>query len=75
VTIGVPESYRSGDPLNSLTTFADNSFESLGIDVGTYTWALPHDSVVLTVVPEPTAALLIAGGLLGIAGWRRREHP
>jgi hypothetical protein len=65
--VGVPENYISGSTLNSTSTFAGQSFASLGVSPGTYTWTWNNngnqDSFTLTIVPEPSMA-----GLLGIFG-------
>ena len=72
----VPEGYDSGTLLDeSISTYAGQSFASLGITPGTYVWTLPEDTVTLNVVatvPIPAAAWLF-GSALGFLGWLRRK--
>jgi hypothetical protein len=73
----VPDGYVSGDPLSSTSTFADQTFDSLGLTPGTYlyswgqgaadsTFTVQIDSVdpVESVVAAPEAAtwaMMLAG--------------
>ena len=70
-SVWVPQGYVSGDPLTAIMTFSGQSFASLGLVEGTYTWVLPADNVTFNVVPEPSAALLLGLGLAGLAARRR----
>jgi hypothetical protein len=50
---------------------------SLGLTVGSYVWSWGGsnpDSLTLNIVPEPTTALLLATGLLGLAVQGRRKR-
>ncbi len=71
----VPAGYVSNTPLPALpTTTFPGTIASLGITPGTHTWSWggggPTQSVVVSVVPEPSAFLF--GGLISmvaIGGW------
>jgi hypothetical protein len=73
----VPRQYNSGDPLSSSTTYSGQTFASLGLDVGSFTWTWGSestvDSLTLNIVPEPSTATLMTLGLIGLAA-RRRRH-
>lgn len=77
--LGVPHQYASGDPLSFSMIFALATFASLGMDPGTYVWALPNDTITLVVganpVPLPAALPLFASVLLGsgVLAWRKRK--
>ena len=69
----VSTSFLSGD-----ITFANSSFQSIGMTPGTYVWSwgsgMHADTFTVQVgVPEPSSwALLLAGfGALGLVGYRR----
>jgi hypothetical protein len=72
----VPDNYLSGDPLSSSTTYSGQTFASLGLDVGSFTWSWGEDekadSLTLNIVPEPSTALLVGLGFIGLASRRRR---
>ena len=88
-TFWVPRGYISGSELEaSSSTFAGQSFASLGLVPGTYEWtwdtaAGGTDRIRLNIVSNPVpvgghSALLLAIGLLGLAGGRRlgrKERP
>ncbi len=67
--------YVSGSQFTTGATFANQTFASLGVTPGTYTWTFntTGDTITLSVVPEPTSAVLLAG-LGGVAlSWRSRR--
>jgi hypothetical protein len=75
----VPAGYQSGDLLQGTSTYENETFASLGMEVGTYTWSWgagdTADSFTLEVgnpVPLPSAVLLLGGGLIGLLGLRRK---
>jgi hypothetical protein len=77
--IGVPQGYVSGMQLSATDTYANQTFSSLGLNPGTYTytWGTGGRDHTLTVqvgtVPEPSTALVAAAGILvGLAMWARR---
>jgi hypothetical protein len=77
-SIIVPDDYVSGSQLSGTATWVLQSFDSLGLDEGSYTWTwgsgATADSLTLNIgaVPEPSSALLLGLGALGLAGIRRR---
>lgn len=70
----------AGTPFTAGTaTWANLTLASLGVTPGTYVWTTSSvfngETITLTVVPEPYEYALMAGlGLLGFAGWRRRNR-
>ena len=74
----VPQGYNSGDLLSGSATYAGETFESLGMDVGTYVWTWGDggtaDSFTLNVIPEPGSALLLGMGLAGLSVVRRSRR-
>jgi hypothetical protein len=85
----VPLGYVSGNALSDSSTWTGQTFRSLGITPGTYTWTwglaptaesvgtpdspVPGDSFTVDAVPEPASL-----GLLGVGGislLARRRHP
>ncbi len=82
--LGLPAGYSSGAPLSSSMTFAGETFASLGVTPGTYTWTWGSganaDSVVVQVgnvaaVPGPSTLTLLAAGAAGLAMRRWRRGP
>ena len=69
--------YVSGTALSGTTTFANQTFASLGLTAGTYTYGIPNDTLTVEIptVPEPAAwALMLVGvGLIG-AGMREARE-
>lgn len=79
VTVGgfitVPQGYVSGTALSGSTTFANQTFATLGLTAGSYQYAIPNDTVTVTIpgsVPEPASLALIALAA-GAAGITRRR--
>lgn len=73
----VPVEYQGG-LLEGTSTYLGMTFEDLNMAVGTYVWtwgvANNADSFTLDIVPEPSSALLIALGLVGLAARRDRRE-
>ena len=72
----VPDGYTSEDPLLGSSTYAGETFASLGLVPGTYMWTWGSDSnadsLVLNVVPEPSSLLLASlAGFICCTRWRR----
>jgi hypothetical protein len=77
VTIWVPLDYASNSPLNATMTFENETFATLGLTEGTYTWTWStdgnNDSMTVNIIPEPATSLL--GALTFAAAFlRRRRH-
>jgi hypothetical protein len=74
-TLVVPAGYTSGSALSGSSTYAGESFASIGLTPGTYVWSWGSggsaDSLTL-IVPEPSAVLLLATGFAALA-WRVRR--
>jgi hypothetical protein len=86
-TLLVPTGYVSGSSLSALDTYAGQTFSSLGLTPGTYTWTwgtgAHADSLIVQVgpagspaVPEPSTAILALSGAVAFMtyGWTRRRH-
>jgi hypothetical protein len=71
----VPDGYVSGDPLSGTSTFAGESFTTLGMSQGSYVYTLTGsgDTITLNVVPIPAAVWLFGSALVGL-GWMRRKQ-
>jgi hypothetical protein len=67
----VPQGYISGSYLSGIAVFQGFKTDQIHLNPGTYVWTLPNDTITLTVIPEPSTALLLlpAAGLL----FRRRR--
>jgi hypothetical protein len=78
----VPHGYVSGTALNATDTYAGQTFSSLGLTPGTYTWTwgtgAHADSLTVNVgtasVPEPSSLVLSGIAVAGVMAymWRRR---
>jgi hypothetical protein len=80
--IDVPTGYVSGSPLSDSSTYAGQTFASLGLTPGSYTWTWGSgptaDSFTLDigVVPEPSTWAMLLMGFAGLASvWRKRRGP
>jgi hypothetical protein len=72
--ISLESGFVSGDTVEAASqTHNWESFASLGLDTGVYTWSWAGDSVTLNVVPIP-AAVWLFGSALGWLGWMRRKQ-
>jgi hypothetical protein len=72
----VPQSFISDHQLNATSTYDNQSFSSLGITPGVYTWRWGGgaDQVFyLIAVPEPRVGVLLGAGLLVLLGVRLRR--
>ncbi|MEE3331370.1 MAG: PEP-CTERM sorting domain-containing protein [Myxococcota bacterium] len=73
----LPDGYSSGASLFGSATIAGASLASLGVTPGSFVWSWGSgstaDSITLNIVPEPSTALLICTGLLGLA-WSGRHR-
>jgi PEP-CTERM motif len=82
--VEVPSGYVSGTHLIGIDTYANQTFSSLGLTPGTYTWTwgtgAHADSLALQVgtaaaVPEPSTAILSLFGVAFVAyGWSRHRR-
>jgi hypothetical protein len=71
--VAVPIGYISGGALSGSSTFAGQTFASLGITPGTYVWSWSSDTFTLNIVPIPAAVWLFGSGL-GLLGWMKRKR-
>jgi hypothetical protein len=66
----VPLNYVSGSPLSSTDTYANQTFSSLGLTPGTYTWTwgtgADADFFTINVVREPSTLTLAVIGAVAI---------
>lgn len=78
----VPTGYTSGSTLSGASTWAGETFSSLGLTPGTYNWTWGSganaDSAVVIIgstssVPEPGTMALALSGVLAYAGAGRRR--
>jgi hypothetical protein len=83
--IEVPHNYVSGTHLTATDTYANQTFSSIGLTPGTYTWhwgtGANADSFTIqigptaTAVPEPSTALAVGfAALAGLGVWARRRR-
>jgi hypothetical protein len=72
----VPAGFTGGPIGPSSSTWFDDTFASLDMTPGSYTWSWSADSVTLNVapVPIPAVAWLFPAGLVAGLGWMRRQR-
>ncbi len=77
--LATPAGYVPESPLSGSATYSGESFASLGITPGTYTWSWTSDgvsdSITLQAVPEPPTVMLAALSIMSLAmvRWRQRN--
>jgi len=70
--LGLPRSYSLGTNLSGSAIFENESIQSLGFDVGNYSWTFGADTFEVNVVPEPSSFALLSLGAAGLLARRRR---
>ncbi|MDX9912066.1 MAG: hypothetical protein RBS39_09560 [Phycisphaerales bacterium] len=68
----VPTGYQSGTVLDGSVEILDESFASLGMDIGTFVSHYDNNTVTIRVVPAPGGAAAFAFG--GVLASRRRRR-
>ena len=70
----VPLGYTSGSSISGSAVFTNQTFSSLGLTPGSYTYTLPNDTVTVNIVapapavPEPSSVASMGVGSLGLLG-------
>jgi hypothetical protein len=76
--VGLASGYTSGDAISSSMVLTGQSIAGMTLIPGTYTFALPADTITLEIdnnnVPEPASLALMLGGLAA-AGLTARRRP
>jgi hypothetical protein len=71
----LPAGYVSGTPINAFSLWAGHKLASLGLTPGSYKWTWgtgsADESLTITVIPEPSASLIVIAGIVGLARRRR----
>ena len=76
--LGLPTGYISGNQLSASGSLTGGSFASQGITEGTFVTTLTNGvnsdnvTIITLAIPEPSSALLLGIGLLGVIGRRHR---
>lgn len=76
----LPRGYLSDSPLSAELTVMNTSFVALGIDVNRspFQWSVPSgDMITLSIIPEPSAAVLLflgIGSLFLLRRWKREGY-
>jgi hypothetical protein len=76
--LGLPDGYVSGNALSGSGSLSGGSFANAGITEGTFTTTLTNgvnsDTITITTqaIPEPSSALLLGLGALGLVARRKR---
>lgn len=78
----VPAGFIPGGAVDSTGTFAGQTFDSLGLAVGSFVYNFPHDRITINIgqptesaVPEPAtwAMMLLGFGGIGVSMRRKRK--
>ncbi len=71
----IPQTYVSGDSLDSSSTWLNRDFADLELIAGSYVWEFANgETVTVNVVPEPTSLAIFGIGALGLFGIHRRRQ-
>jgi hypothetical protein len=75
----VPHGYVSGTQLTGSATLTNTTLTALGLDIGTFTFTLPHDTVTVqigstAVVPEPLTAIVAVFGAVAYIAYGSRHR-
>lgn len=77
--VSVPEGYISHGSLFATTTFKSLTFANLGLNLGTYVFKTPSDTITVNIgstiaaVPEPATWIMMMLGMGGIGFTMRRK--
>ena len=78
--VDVPSNYVSGSALSDTSTYANQSFSSLGVTPGTYEWTWGTGTnqnftlVIGSAVPEPSTWAMLLLGFAGIGAFSYRKR-